>query len=413
VTGQLGRLLLLLLVLVIPDGAWAAPVPESLPACTPTRVAPGERELYLLTMSPGDSVWNVFGHTALWVRASHGRERVYNFGVISDSADQLMSRFLLGTLDFRLAVRSFEWTSIYYTTQDRTVVAQRLDLTDDQATRLLRYLDHQSLPANAEYRYHWITANCSTRLRDAIDEAVGGQLEPQLTPDAGVSPRDGVLRHLAQHPLVWFGWHFAVGSSANRHSTWWEATFLPDRMFEAFETLEIEVDDEVRPLISESCELRRGGNGFAPPERPRFAASCWLLGLAIGLALLLIGTRRSIVARVLFGLAVVLVGLVSAVLGGMSAWLWLESGYVGFHRSPNLLVANPLSLLLVAVGVAAMRRSRRALRLALIASLPLTTAGLAALLFSLGSADSSAIVGAFLPLLVAIPLAIWIRWRCS
>ena len=356
----------------------------------------------MLSMPPGAELWSVFGHTALWVRSPIG-ERVYNFGVISPEHPDLTRRFVTGELDFFLGTRSYDGMMAYYGGQDRRVYQQRLDIPQQAAVDLVRFLQTEAEPENRTYRYHWIDANCSTRVRDALDQVLGGLLTDHFTGEVDYTPRQEVLRHLARSPAAWFMWNFTVGA-ADEPLTRWDSLFLPDRLYTALEEVHFEND---RPLVSSTCLLLDGEHGWAPLEPPNWDVLLWFVGLAIaaGLGLLLRLGRRRQSARILAGITVFVFGTISGVLGAASVWTWSQSTYAGFSGNANLFLANPLSFALLPVGVAVCldrHRGSHFARLTTFALLILGTIGLIASLTPLSNQEGFGFLGLLLPGVVII-----------
>ena len=65
----------------------------------------------------------------------------------------------------------------YYKQRNRSILAQELNLTPAQRLKLQQFVQWNALPQNKFYRYDYYRDNCSTRLRDALDHAVSGQLQ--------------------------------------------------------------------------------------------------------------------------------------------------------------------------------------------------------------------------------------------
>ena len=64
-----------------------------------------------------------------------------------------------------------------YVASDRSIWIQDLNLTDTEKLRLLGILQHEN---QQPYLYNYYISNCSTKVRDALDHAVEGQIHPQL-----------------------------------------------------------------------------------------------------------------------------------------------------------------------------------------------------------------------------------------
>src|SRR3546814_18202698 len=63
-----------------------------------------------------------------------------------------------------------------YAAVGRGVDVLWLDIPAASAYELAQFLAWNALPENAYYHYDYFTDNCSTRVRDALDKALGGAL---------------------------------------------------------------------------------------------------------------------------------------------------------------------------------------------------------------------------------------------
>ncbi|MGS0014549.1 lipoprotein N-acyltransferase Lnb domain-containing protein, partial [Escherichia coli] len=61
-----------------------------------------------------------------------------------------------------------------YIDAGRSVLVQRLALSAQQAAKLRDFLLWNLQPENLEYEYDYLTSNCSTRIRDALNSVFGG-----------------------------------------------------------------------------------------------------------------------------------------------------------------------------------------------------------------------------------------------
>jgi hypothetical protein len=153
--------------------------------------------IFVLTMQPGDAVWEKFGHNAIWIHDPAGQvDLCYNWGLFDFNDANFFRNFALGLMKYEMGESYLEDSLEEYKLNNRTVRAQELDLSQAQTQNLLHALAINQLPENREYLYNYYTDNCSTRVRDLINDAVGGQLKPQLiaTYRAQYRPRSA-LRH--------------------------------------------------------------------------------------------------------------------------------------------------------------------------------------------------------------------------
>ncbi|MBA3970505.1 MAG: DUF4105 domain-containing protein, partial [Gemmatimonadetes bacterium] len=136
-----------------------------------------ELSVYLLTMGPGDQVWEKFGHNAIWIHDPvQGTDRAYDYGRFDFNQPGFLPRFLKGRWIYSMGSGNVHEYMLAYQYANREVAAQELNLTQEQARALQHFLEWNDQPQNREYRYDYFRDNCSTRLRDALDAVIGGQL---------------------------------------------------------------------------------------------------------------------------------------------------------------------------------------------------------------------------------------------
>src|SRR5688500_18521265 len=137
-----------------------------------------ELTVYLLTIGQGDEVWELFGHNAIWIKdRSDGSDMTYNWGMFDVNQPNFLGRFLTGNTSYWMEGIGLESMLQSYTQRNRSLLAQELNLTPEQRLLLKQALETNTLPQNKFYRYDYYRDNCSTRLRDMLDRALGGQLQ--------------------------------------------------------------------------------------------------------------------------------------------------------------------------------------------------------------------------------------------
>lgn len=332
--------------------------PPAAPACDFERpLERGEVAVYVLTAAPGPRPYSYFGHTALWFRSQPLKlDHVWEYGVVDDRSGEPLSSVLMGTLMTGWAVDPLPRDLPRYQRESRTVLAQRLALPADTRAVLQFELAHIRRSADDfDKPFHWAENNCTTHLRDVLDEQLDGSLAVALDGPAPMPHRHEVQRHLAPQGWAWFGLHFLGGAVMDAPRSRWESAFLPIRLYEALDRATLRWPDGTeRPLVAEVCTLNAGEYGFPAEEPPDRTAPLWAIG-ALGAAVIgglgWLGPRRP-AARVAGGALVALWGLLLGILGTVLAVLWSASGWWGWSPNHNLLLANPASFVLVGLGIA-------------------------------------------------------------
>ncbi|RZA13118.1 MAG: DUF4105 domain-containing protein, partial [Lysobacteraceae bacterium] len=172
----------------------------------PAAAAPPPR-IGVLTMGPGEIFWERFGHDAIVVQDPVTAQATnYNFGFFDLAEDGFIGRFARGEMQYMLVALPLEEDLAYYREVGRGARLQWLDLDPAQARSLAAALAENARPENARYRYDYYTDNCATRVRDALDAALGGQLRRQMQGrSSGDTYRGESVRLASPATWMWLG----------------------------------------------------------------------------------------------------------------------------------------------------------------------------------------------------------------
>lgn len=309
-----------------------------------SREARAEVEVALVTVGPGPAFWSVFGHNALLVREPDGRALLYNFGVFDPDEPGFLGRFLRGEPIYRLEA----WTPReleFYRREGRRIESFSLDLAPEAAAGLAARLAENARPENADYRYHYFRDNCSTRVRDALDLALGGLLHRDGSARSrGLSYRYHALRMSAPFPWLWAIIDLGLGQPADRPLSLWEESFLPELLARHLELLR-----ERGALSASPPQILAPGALPPPPSAPPDPLPAFAAAGAMSALFLFLALRRPSPSA-LRHTAVALLGgfwLLAGLGGAALAWLWFGSAHDFAARNENLLLVHPLLLLLL------------------------------------------------------------------
>ncbi|MCL6265307.1 DUF4105 domain-containing protein [Flagellimonas myxillae] len=198
--------------------------------CSQTPSLSEKSQISLLTCSPGEELYSLFGHTAFRVQDSVlGIDVVYNYGTFDFNRPNFYGNFVKGRLIFWLSRSSFDRFLFEYELEKRWVREQILDLTLAEKNQLLNFFETNYLPENRDYLYDPLLNNCSsitgTILKDQFGDAIefdGSYLDQQYT------FRQLVRQNLNVNSWACFGIDVAFGSVVDRKATVQEHMFLPD-----------------------------------------------------------------------------------------------------------------------------------------------------------------------------------------
>jgi hypothetical protein len=304
----------------------------------------------VVTMEPGEVFFERFGHNAIVVVPADGSQALaYNFGYFDLEEPGFFGNFIRGRMQYQLLALPLEQDLARYDQQGRGVGVQWLDLSPDQAGKLADALAENARPENARYTYDYYTSNCSTQVRDALDDALGGLLSQQLTGRSqGNTYRSESVRLAAPAPWMAVGFHLGLAGFADRPLSRWDESFIPMRLRDALR--EVRLADG-RPLVQAEQDWVPHRLGQPPLDAPRWRLQALLAGLALAGLALWAGRRRP---RALAAVALVF-WTVAGLAGVVLAFIWVGSAHVAGHGNENLLLLSPLCLGLLPGGWALLR----------------------------------------------------------
>lgn len=319
-----------------------------------------ELTVYLMTMGQGDQVWERFGHNAIGIRDRRaGTDIVYNWGIFSFDQPGFIRRFLRGEMMYWMAPFPAGATIAEYMALNRTIVVQELNLAPVQRLALRDFLLWNARDENKFYEYNYFLDNCSTRVRDALDQVLGGaiRLATEHVPTS-FSFRDHALRLMAGDVLTTTGIDIGLGRPADRPITAWEEMFIPMRLRDRLR--DIEVPDETGRMVPLVTSERVIFEANRPPERERPPARTvpfFVIGLLLAAGVTWLvrrGAEGSTGARrAAFSLAIVW-SIVIGIVGLLLVLLRVATRHEFAWHNANLFVYNPLWLVLAVLAVIAM-----------------------------------------------------------
>ena len=332
-----------------------APAPV-VPGQLPAAGEPGSNlTVYLLTFGWGDEVWERFGHNAIWIKDRRlGTDTTYNWGMFDFNQPHFITRFLTGDTRYWMQGIPLDPMLAYYKQANRSVLAQELNLTPAQRQSLQDFVRLNEQPQNRFYRYDYYVDNCSTRLRDALDHAVGGQLQTStVSRMTSGTYRSHTLRLLGDNIPLYTGANLALGHPADKPLSVWQEMFLPVRMANDLRTVQLTDSTGAKiPFVRSEMALFTAGRSPEPSSPPNYFP--WFVASGILLAALSVALVRSAEAgsRIALFFAAALATVWSLVAGAAGLALVIAWGFTKHHfmgRNENLLHFDPLLLGLVVI----------------------------------------------------------------
>jgi hypothetical protein len=335
--------------------------------------APGANlEVALITYGPGETYWERFGHDAIQLRDTASGESVnFNYGVFDFDESGFLLNFARGRMHYLMDAAPSQLDERFYVQSGRSVTRQLLALTPDQAAALRDFLLWNLRPENARYDYDYYVDNCTTRVRDALDHALGGVIRKQLENRAGgMTYRQQTARLMSAQPWLMLVLDLGLGPYADQPLSAWQESFLP--MVLQRELAQVKIEDGAggtRALAGEGTLLSPNRLDVPPDQAPDLRMPLAISGLVFA-AILVAAARRWPAGLALLGTVYL---TAAGIVGVLLLVLWTLTTHHSAWANANLLLFNPLALLLLPSlwrarrGLAASRLADRIILLQLIA----------------------------------------------
>lgn len=280
------------------------------------RLLSDEAKIYLLTCSPGEALYERYGHTAIMVLDEElGISDVYNYGIFDFSTEHFYWRFVKGETYYQLGKEDASWFMRLYEYAGRKVNIQELNLSPEDRDAIYRALIINYYPENRVYLYNFVFDNCATRPYYLLMNALGQQSEVRSQKSevrdqkSDVTFRELIRYYTPQGSWGDFGINLVFGPKADKPMTDEQRLFLPEQLMNHISRMHYA---DGTPLVSaEHIEP------FVIQRVPWYAT--WYFGLAVLFVVLAIislhdrrqGKRTKWVDYILYAIYGVLIVLVT------------------------------------------------------------------------------------------------------
>jgi hypothetical protein len=318
-----------------------------LPAHAGVADTPGENlEISLITYGPGDIYWERFGHDAIELRdTASGEEVDFNYGVFNFDEKNFFFNFARGQMHYLIDAEPTTDEQNFYAQAGRSVTKQKLALTPPQAAALRDFLFWNLRPENATYNYDYYVDNCTTRVRDALDRALGGVIKARLTKlPGGMTYRQQTVRLMSAQPWLMLILDLGLGPYADQPLNAWQESFLPEELQKNLRSVAIpDGHGGIQPLVQSETLLSPNRLAAPPVTPPDLRISLGIAGLIF--ATLIITSWRY--ARLVYAWLGTLFLLAAGLVGLVMLILWTLTTHHSAWANANLLLFNPLAFLLL------------------------------------------------------------------
>lgn len=299
-------------------------------------------EISVLTIGPGESLNDAFGHNGFRVKdSSQGIDVVYGYGAYDFDAPNFYLKFAQGQLNYLISRHDFSDFQYHYTYYNRAIDEQVLNLTNREKQNLFDFLENNYKPENRRYLYDFFYDNCATRIRDVTLKITDRKIE--FNAPENFEPktfRTLIHDHVGLNTWGSFGIDIALGSVIDKKASLWEHMFLPHYIHTFFENAKLNGTENLvkkSTTIYQKKETDSSSNVLFSP--------LMIMGL-IGLGILLLtykdyknNTRNKWLDIIIF--------VITGVIGILILLLWFATDHSATAQNYNLLWAFPLNIIVI------------------------------------------------------------------
>lgn len=306
--------------------------------------------LSLLTCSPHNEVYSLYGHTAIrYENPARGIDVAVNYGMFSFDKPLFILRFVFGLTDYEMGVMPFSVFCDEYRYYGSSVTQQTLNIDNATKERIVKAIENNYKPQNRVYRYNYFYDNCTTRARNILVDNIvkQGHRVTYTRKDNGPSFREMIHQYNADHPWARLGNDLLLGLNADRKTSVADQQFLPEHLMHDFSTARL----DGKPLLASQTTVVPQGvqpidDGFCPTPRECAVA---LFIVCLGIAMAEIKTRR-----IYWGTDIVL--MTASGLAGIVLFAMIFSQHPTVSLNLQILLFNPLPLFFLYTTVKAARK---------------------------------------------------------
>lgn len=245
-------------------------------------------QISVLTSAPWpEKAYAVYGHSAMRVcDTAQGIDVVFNYGVFDFETPNFVYRFMAGETDYWVMDIPTYYYILEYKSRGIDVYEQIINLNSAEKNKIWNFLLNNTEEKNKVYRYNIFYNNCTTKLRDILEDNIQGAI---VYPESNKHQtfRDLVHECTYLQPWMQFGIDLVIGSKADNELTVREKIFLPVYEMNIFDHSTIQHSDgSVIPLVAKNHVLLAAGDSDQQEANDFFSSPLFVSILFLLLAVL-------------------------------------------------------------------------------------------------------------------------------
>lgn len=300
-------------------------------------------EVGLLTCYPGSEVYSLYGHTAIrFHNISTNEDWTFNYGVFNFKQKFFVLKFAFGKTDYELGMFTMKAFLKEYKKEDRKVIEQVLNLTQEEKVTLFLALCDNWRPENCMYRYNFFKDNCTTRARDIILWAINSDSTSIEIPEFDgkrLTWRENIHIYTAGHEWEELGNDLALGQPTDNMMTDEERQFLPLNLMGDFANATIKTTFGSVPLVATTRLILDGNETSQSVNNAPTPLQCIAILALIVVIVFLIEIKKKKIILPFDILLLIIIGLAGIVMTVLAI-----SDHPATFFNWQILILTPLAL---------------------------------------------------------------------
>ena len=295
----------------------------------------------ILTCSPGQELYSLFGHSALRITDLDAKtDIIYNWGTFEGYGDpDFYIKFMRGKLRYYVSPDKLNDFMYEYQYDGRSVIEQVLALSCEDKRKIKNAVDSNMLPDNRYYKYDFTLDNCTTRIRDLIENNSSSLKLPKHIVKDGTTFRNMLHSYLDKGSQPWskLGIDILLGARLDNKVTANEALFLPEYLMTAMDS----TTQNNKPIIQSSNLLLNA----QPYEEMKGIYEPLIMFTSICLLFFLISLSKNAVAVKITHLIDTMLLYTTGLIGMLLLFMWFFTDHAACANNYNLLWALPTNFI--------------------------------------------------------------------
>lgn len=300
-----------------------------------------EVDIKLYTFGAGQNYWEAFGHSALRVKIND-IDYMYGFGYFDFNDEDFFIKFAKGQMHYFLGIQEAPLEIDSYISQGRSVWSQNLSLSAPQKKKLINKLNSLAQVKNRYYQYDYFLNNCTSKIRDLLDETTDGEISKQLK---GIQARHSwsdLTFPVMNQSWMNLGIAIAYGVPAYQLQDKWSLSVFPENF--AHDLEQIKTHSSWNGVLEQHNQAKNQLVEYSF-VKTHYAISVILSVIFLGL-----------VVPLLSKLTIYLWLTLQSIIGCGIVFLWFFSEHSVAMWNINILLFSPFALLLTKNSFAHMKR---------------------------------------------------------